>query len=340
MDNMVSVVVPVYNSEKLVGRCLDSLISQSYSNLQIIVVNDGSTDKSLDILKKYENVDNRIVVYNQRNSGVSVARNCGLKHAKGEFVLFVDSDDYILADTVETLMKNLDNNQDGIVFGYKLIGNGTWGSDTCVLEKIMNLNGNTTTAIEILKHVITIDPEEELLGYSVRYLYRNKILQKNSILFDSSLRISEDYKFIVEFLLHSRNIGVLNRELYIYDVNGFSATSRYMSTLNRDMNRVNQWIRENVYSLDPQIEREHQGCIANTYLNYVQNIAKKDSEYNFFMASKSIYEVKKKFRYSEAVKYTVKNLKCRPKAKLAFVLFSLNLDFIYLFLYYLKKRRE
>ena len=340
MESMVSVVVPVYNTERLVERCLDSIISQTYSNLQIIVVDDGSTDKSLEILNKYQSKDNRISVYSQNNSGVSAARNCGMRHSTGEYVLFVDSDDYILQNTVESLVGTLENNQDGVVFGYKLSGRGTWGTDTRVLDKIVSLSGSTVTGMEILKHVLTIDPEKELLGYSVRYLYSRKILEENSIAFDNSLKISEDYKFIVEFLMHAKNIAVLNQELYVYDVNTSSATARYMPTLSGDMNSVNQWIAENVYKLDPQIKQEHQGCIANTYLNCVQNIAKRDSGYNFFTACRSIYKVKKEYGYLQAVKCAATKLKCRPKAKMAFVLFSLHMDFIYLFLYYMKKRQE
>lgn len=340
MDSMVSIIVPVYNTERLVTRCIDSIISQTYSNLQIIMVDDGSTDKSLEILNKYQLQDSRISVYSQNNSGVSSARNCGMKHSTGDYILFVDSDDYILQDAVESLVGSLENNQDGVVFGYKLAGRGTWGTDTCVLDKIIGLNGNTVAGMEILKHVLTIDPEKELLGYSTRYLYSRKILEENSIVFDNSLKISEDYKFIVEFLMHAQNIAVLSQELYVYDVNTSSATARYMPTLSDDMNSVNQWIVENVYKLDPQIKQEHQGCIANTYLNCVQNIAKKDSGYNFFAACRSVYEIKKQHGYLQAVRYATTKLKCRTKAKMAFVLFSLHIDFIYLFLYYMKKRKE
>lgn len=100
---LVSIIVPVYNVERYVGRCLESLIHQSYTNLEIIVVNDGSTDNSLSVCEKYAKKDNRIKVVTQNNRGLSGARNIGLRNCTGEFVTFVDSDDWIHCNMVEYL---------------------------------------------------------------------------------------------------------------------------------------------------------------------------------------------------------------------------------------------
>ena len=95
MDDLISVIIPAYNAEKYMDRCLNSIVKQSYNNLQIIVVNDGSTDNTKKILEKFAEADNRIVVINQKNGGVSQARNNGIYIAKGKYMCFVDSDDYI-----------------------------------------------------------------------------------------------------------------------------------------------------------------------------------------------------------------------------------------------------
>lgn len=101
MNNKISIIVPVYNTEKYLAKCLDSIVNQTYKNLEIICVNDGSTDNSLDILKKYSVQDSRIAIVNKENGGLSSARNTGLQAVHGEYVMFVDSDDWIDTDTCE-----------------------------------------------------------------------------------------------------------------------------------------------------------------------------------------------------------------------------------------------
>ena len=97
---MISIIVPVYNVEAYLPQCLDSLINQTYQDLEIICVNDGSTDGSLEILQKYQSKDKRIKVVSQKNQGLSGARNTGISQATGEWIMFVDSDDYLLKDCV------------------------------------------------------------------------------------------------------------------------------------------------------------------------------------------------------------------------------------------------
>ena len=92
---LVSIVVPVYNVEKYLERCIQSILEQSYTNLQIILVDDGSTDESGHIADSWNKKDKRILVIHQFNAGLSAARNCGIKQAKGDYILFVDSDDWI-----------------------------------------------------------------------------------------------------------------------------------------------------------------------------------------------------------------------------------------------------
>ena len=101
----ISIIIPVYNVEKYLSRCLESVINQSYKNIEIIIVNDGSTDNSFDICNKYKKKDKRVILIDQNNQGLSGARNTGLKHATGEYICFIDSDDYVEKDYVEYLYK-------------------------------------------------------------------------------------------------------------------------------------------------------------------------------------------------------------------------------------------
>ncbi len=116
-ENKVNIVVPVYNKQKQIKRCLNSLINQTYKSLEIIVIDDGSTDKSYEICKKYENKDRRIKVIKKINEGVDIARHTGIKHCTGDYVTFVDSDDYLSKDAVELLVKALEKENADIVFG-------------------------------------------------------------------------------------------------------------------------------------------------------------------------------------------------------------------------------
>lgn len=112
---LVTIIVPVYNSEKYISRCIQKLLNQTYRNLQIIIVNDGSTDRSLDICRMIK--DDRVEVYTKENGGASSARNLGLTHRKGEYILFVDSDDYLLENAIETLVERaIATNADCIYF--------------------------------------------------------------------------------------------------------------------------------------------------------------------------------------------------------------------------------
>ena len=111
----VSIVVPVYNMEKKLKKCLDTLVNQTYEDLEIIVVNDGSKDGSLDIIRKYEQKDSRIEVIDQKNQGISAARNNAMKKATGKLLCFVDSDDYVELNMVEELVDKMNESKADIV---------------------------------------------------------------------------------------------------------------------------------------------------------------------------------------------------------------------------------
>ena len=141
-NGKISVIVPVYNVEKWLNMCIDSILAQSYKNLEIILVNDGSTDKSKDICDSYSKKDNRVRVLNIKNSGQSVARNIGLKEAKGDYILFIDSDDYISDKAIiEKFINILDsNNYDFIYTSYCRFEDGNEEKITEILP--INLTNN------------------------------------------------------------------------------------------------------------------------------------------------------------------------------------------------------
>ena len=119
LHNLISVIIPVYNVQDYLPRCLDSVINNSYRNLEIICVNDGSTDRGLEILRDYEKKDSRIHVFSKKNGGLSSARNEGLKHCTGKWVAFIDSDDWIHKNYFEVLLNHQkENDYDVVVCNY------------------------------------------------------------------------------------------------------------------------------------------------------------------------------------------------------------------------------
>ena len=118
MSSLVSVIVPVYNSTAYLKRCVDAILAQTYKDLEVVLVDDGSTDDSLDICREYAKNDSRVKVFHKENGGSSSARNVGIKEATGEYICFCDSDDYYEPDIVENLMKVFNENQRN-TFGVK-----------------------------------------------------------------------------------------------------------------------------------------------------------------------------------------------------------------------------
>lgn len=208
MGELVSVIVPVYNAENYLEHCLDSLTKQSYRDVEILLVNDGSTDKSGEICDAYALKHQNIRVFHQENAGVSSARNLALKHAFGTFVMFVDSDDWIDLDTIEhgiDVMKDAD--ADLLTFGLKLeinhrpIIQSQWGPS---IEK---------------RVILQEDLFKELLyGKNVGGYMCNKIYKKTLITggFDPNFHICEDFEFNVRCARNVDRAVVLNWFPYHY----------------------------------------------------------------------------------------------------------------------------
>lgn len=136
----ISIVVPIYNVEKYVKKCIESLIKQTYKNIEIILVDDGSTDNSVGIIDEYANKDPRVVAIHQENKGVSAARNAGLKVARGEYIGFVDPDDYVDCQMYEVMVNKLQTGfADLAVCGYLKVWESSGEIETfCLADKIVS----------------------------------------------------------------------------------------------------------------------------------------------------------------------------------------------------------
>ena len=201
--NKISVIIPVYNSEKYISRCIDSIIAQSYENWELILVNDGSTDNSLNILNHYKQKDFRIFVYSQKNKGPGAARNLGIKNASGDYIVFIDSDDFISANYFELLSTK---NEDIVFIDIEQIDDKSrkikseYMSKYAVLSKDKLIRGQMTGLIP---------------WGGVRKAVRRKLIVNNNICY-SKFKIGEEaiYSFLI--LYYAKNFSFINTPVYSY----------------------------------------------------------------------------------------------------------------------------
>ena len=215
--DLVSIIVPVYNVDKYISKCLDSLIEQTYSNIQIILVNDGSNDLSGEICEKYAKLDERIEVFHQQNCGVSKARNIGLMLAKGEYICFVDPDDYVLPDYVDYLIKLIKINNSDISLTTEFFT--TFKEKKNNKDKIKVVSSEEATIL-ILTYNIPI-------GVYCK-MFKREFLEKNSIKFEEDLQIGEGFNFNTYSFQRANNVTIGKRKIYFYRRNNpTSATSSF-----------------------------------------------------------------------------------------------------------------
>ena len=203
---LISIIVPVYNAEKTIKKCIDSILIQTYTNFELILINDGSKDNSLNILKKYENLDKRVIVISQENSGVSVTRNNGISVAKGDYIAFVDSDDYIAENALEILANEIEKNNklDIVISGFYIVKNDTYKYLNTILENKIFNNLDFLLNEKLFKFIST--PWGKI--------YKREIIKDNNIKFDKNLSLGEDTIFVLEYLKYIKNVKFINEGLF------------------------------------------------------------------------------------------------------------------------------
>lgn len=212
----ISIIIPVYNSDQFLEKCVDSVINQTYKNLEIILINDGSTDDSLSICAKYSKLDNRIIVVNQENKGVSEARNSGICVSTGDYIGFVDSDDYISHDMYEKLLVSaLKHNSDITECGYFRVDT----SDN-IIDKSDFYDLILTGNYECMYYYLT---KNNTTDFNVNKLYKRKIF---SLIKYDSLKYSEDYLVNVKAHYYCEKKTVIKDRCYFYVNHNDSAVNQ------------------------------------------------------------------------------------------------------------------
>jgi len=226
MNDLISIIVPVYNVEKYLRKCIDSIINQTYENIDIILIDDGSTDSSSEICNEYSKKDKRIKVIHKENRGVSSARNEGIKHARGEWITFIDSDDWIEKNFCEILLKKvLETKSDVALCGYNRINN----------KKTEKINAkNRELIFNCNEYLIKSLNPQTGFGFCHMKLIKKEILK--GIYFNENIVVGEDALFNVMISQNIKKAIFVEQALYNYRINNQSVVRKY------DENYANKYL--------------------------------------------------------------------------------------------------
>ena len=224
MKELISIIIPIYNTEKYLEKCINSVISQTYENIEIILINDGSTNECcVNICKRFEMLDNKVKFYDKNNNGVSETRNFGIEKSKGKYLIFIDSDDWIEKDTIKILYENIKNNDLSICSYRRVYDNFLISYKEEQLKKNIILDKNQTLKILFLNGKYQIDYQ----GFIFNKLFKKEIIDKYHIRFAKDIRYNEDRMFIFNYLLHC------NKKIYFSKYIGYNYYKRQGSATNQ-----------------------------------------------------------------------------------------------------------
>lgn len=213
----ISVIVPVYNAEQWLERCVDSIVAQTYVDWELLLIDDGSTDRSGDICDRYAVSDPRIQAFHKPNGGVSSARNLGLDHAQGEWITFVDSDDYTYPCWLENYDIEHNAEFDLICQGFETDRDFTdyYGVDNKTRHGFY-FKGDIKEGLELLF-------DNNILGYPWCKAFKREIIKNNNLKFDISIKFKEDELFLFQYSVFANNIICTKKVGYFYEIPNWKA---------------------------------------------------------------------------------------------------------------------
>lgn len=326
-----SIIVPVYNGENYIKQCVDEILNQNFSNFELLVINDGSSDNTQCVLEEHFGNNDNVRLIETSNQGVSSARNEGIKLAMGKYVLFLDSDDKLVEDSLSLLYGYLQKSSiDVLVFGFSVFGDRSRKNDTAVLEKF-SFRPEKGKVIEAI-----LSTKENIFGYIWRAVYSTQLLKENKIYFENHLKISEDYLFLLQTIMASKELSISSEELYEYHLGESSMSNKYIPTLLQDMMWVNSWIRDNLVSQNPDLRVGYHVTVANTYIRFVQN-SLRDNKKTFWQQLFEIKAAKASHGFQKNLSVAIKHLnEFDLKSKVGIILFKYRLELLYALLFKLK----
>lgn len=265
----ISVIIPVYNSEKYIEKCLDSILNQTIENIEIIVVNDKSTDNSKAIIMKYcDEYKNIIFIDKETNEGVSAARNDALKVATGKYISFIDADDWIESDMLEKLYIEAETNNLDIAICNHFVENEDGNNQE--IRKI-NLSSDTIfNGMEMTKEVMTA--KNNLQGFVWNKIFKLELIKSNKIEFNSELNYLEDLIFNIKILLNSEGVKIINKPLYHYIQRQGSITKTYNHNYIISIDDIGNEIKTYLESKEINLQQEYYNLMTRVIIIAILNI--------------------------------------------------------------------
>lgn len=248
MKPLVSVIIPNFNEVKFIGKCIDSVLNQTYENIEILIVDDGSKDESLSIIKKYADENENVSFWTQKRQNAAVARNKGMENAKGDYYFFLDSDDYVYPDSIEKMVRAYEENDADFVIGNM---------------HEMDEEDNVTKDLKFFDQTQVIDDYKKLIALvpaPSNKFFKAKLVKDNNVTF-GNVRIGQDLNFFLKYILNCKKIVTM--EDYIYNWRDVS------TSMSRSVNFKIFDITESFKDIKNYYE-EHNG--SQDYQNYIRMI--------------------------------------------------------------------
>ena len=300
-----SVIIPIYNAESTLRRCLDSLVSQRFPDFELLLINDGSADSSDAICREYAAAYPQIRYFQKENGGVSTARNLGLEQARGEYILFADSDDYAADGYFHCISGNISSGEpDMLLFGAQAVG----GTPCSWITGAFFANAETEIASRIS------DAMRQYLFSSLwSKAFRRQIIEENGLRFDENLSIGEDQAFIFAYAMHIRSIASIPNTLYYVDTSGEGSLSRKRRDyLTSQLMAVNRRMADALRSTEhsPQARKIYEAALAWMSYRSAYSCCKELLKYNYTVRQRR-QEISKICRLYRDEKIRPRDWKCR-----------------------------
>ena len=317
---LISVVIPVYNAEEFLDRSIKSVISQSYDNWELLLIDDGSKDNSRRICDCYAAKDKRIKVFAKENGGSAAARNFGVQQSKGEFIFFLDADDLIEPNALELLLAEYEKNETDLVMANfsKLNPDGKIVKQNVSFhpdygpfkgdKKILSVKESANFVRHFLKH-----PSNHLVSYCWARLYKSSIIKEYNIKADDDMKLFEDFVFNLEYMKHTKNIVFVNESVYTYVMHD-NHVSVSMGILNgdsliHDMNifwkKVEEYFEsiKNLFSEEIVIQKEIGHCLVHYVIVFFIRTCRLVNHFNKEKIHEEINKVIQSKIFKESLQY-------------------------------------
>lgn len=312
---MISIIIPIYNTEKYLIRCIDSVLNSSYQDFELILINDGSKDGCTDICKNYLKKDPRIKYFEQKNEGVSVARNRGIEESRGEWIVFVDSDDFISRDFLSTIAEKEYQNYDLLIFDYFRLKKGkekAVGSST-IFPNLGTFNYGKNDKVFLTERTLNagqlVEKGDTQLCTPWARAYKNSIIRQHSIRFSVGIVIGEDTLFNLEYLQKVESCMYIQKRVYFYEVHLDSTTHRFYKDYLQNNIKFQKQVKavlEN-YSVFSFVKNAYYNSILFGMADMlIKNIFNPHSNRIFIENCKLCNEMHSNSLYIEALKYNNK----------------------------------